>query len=280
MDVYIILSDLSKVSKKVHININNKIVKTQNLDGYVKTLFCKVILIGGIEMASESAFNKRLTEETNMDKVEGLLEHLNLPPKAIDFIRKYQRQIQIVLAIIIVVVVSLSLYTSYRKGVVEDAASALSSAMQNKGEEKALSLAQVAQEYGNTTSAQWAKIELAHLDMKEGEYAAAAEKYLVELGNLEESDPLYALVLFGAGQALEAGKEYGSAEEQYGLLKEIEGYEQIGYVGLARVQEVQGNLDKASALYNNFLLNLGDDPSSAQARTDIEARIARLKAKM
>jgi len=231
-------------------------------------------------MASESAFNKRLTEETNMDKVEGLLEHLNLPPKAIDFIRKYQRQIQIVLAIIIVVVVSLSLYTSYRKGVVEDAASALSSAMQNKGEEKALSLAQVAQEYGNTTSAQWAKIELAHFDMKDGEYAAAAEKYLVELGNLEESDPLYALVLFGAGQALEAGKEYGSAEEQYGLLKEIEGYEQIGYVGLARVQEVQGNLDKASALYNNFLLSLGDDPSAAQARKDIEARIARLKAKM
>jgi len=63
-------------------------------------------------------------------------------------------------------------------------------------------------------------------------------------------------------------------------LKEIEGYEQIGYVGLARVQEVQGNLDKASALYNNFLLSLGDDPSAAQARKDIEARIARLKAKM
>ena len=28
---------------------------------------------------SESAFNKRLTEETAMDKVEGLLEHFNLP---------------------------------------------------------------------------------------------------------------------------------------------------------------------------------------------------------
>ncbi len=38
-------------------------------------------------MASESAFNKKLTAETNMDKVEGLLEHFNLPPKVIDFIR-------------------------------------------------------------------------------------------------------------------------------------------------------------------------------------------------
>ncbi len=231
-------------------------------------------------MASESAFNKRLAEETNMDKVEGLLEHLNLPPKVIDFIRKYQRHIQIAFAIIIVGIVSLSLYTSYRKGEIEEAASALSTAMQNKGEAKALSLTQVAEEYDNTTSAQWAKIELAHLDMKNGAYAAAAEKYLVELSELDKNDPLYALLLFGAGQALEAENKYDSAAEHYDLLKEIKGYEHIGYIGLARIQEMQGNLDKAGTLYNNFLLNTGDDPASAQARTDIEARIARLKAKM
>ena len=58
-------------------------------------------------MASESAFNKRLTEETSMDQVEGLLEHLNLPPKAIDFIRKNQRMLQIALAVVVAVVVSL-----------------------------------------------------------------------------------------------------------------------------------------------------------------------------
>jgi predicted negative regulator of RcsB-dependent stress response len=237
-------------------------------------------LIGGIKMASESAFNKRLTEETGMEKVEGLLEHLNLPPKAIDFIRKNQRLLQIALAVVVVVVVSLSLYNSYRKGVVEDAASALSSALQNKGEERTRSLSQIAKNYGNTTSAQWAKIELAHLDMKDGEYSAAAEKYIAELNNLKESDPLYALLLFGAGQALEAGKKYSSAEEQYDLLKELKGYEHLGYVGLARIQEIQGNLEKANLLYNNYLLNIGDDPSSAQARTDIEARIARIKAKM
>jgi tetratricopeptide (TPR) repeat protein len=231
-------------------------------------------------MASESAFNKRLTEETNMEKVEGLLEHLNLPPKAIDFIRKNQRAIQIAVAVIIVTVVALSLYNSYSKGVVEDAASALSSAMQKNDDEKALSLTGVVEEYGSTTSAQWAKIELAHLDMKNGEFAAAAEKYNAELNELDDSDPLWGLLLFGAGQAFEAEKKYGAATEKYDLLKEVEGYEHIGYIGSARIEEMQSNFEKASTIYNNFLLNVGDDPAAAQSRSDIEARIARLKAKM
>ncbi len=231
-------------------------------------------------MASESAFNKRLAEETDMDKVEGLLEHLNLPPKAIDFVRKNKRAIQITLAVIIITVVSLSLYSSYRKGVVEEAASALSSALQNNGEEKVPSLTQVIKEYGNTTSAQWARIELAHLAMKDGAYAAAGEKYIEELEKLGDGDPLRALLLFGAGQALEAEKKYSAAVDQYNFLKEIKGYEHIGYAGLARIEEMQGNLEKANTIYNNFLLNVGDDPSAAQARLDIEERIARLKAKM
>ena len=231
-------------------------------------------------MASESAFNKRLTEETEMDKVEGLLEHFNLPPKAIVFIRKNQRAIQIALVILIITVVALSLYSSYRKGVVEDAASALSSAMQKNDDEKKNALTGVVEEYGSTTSAQWAKIELAHLDMKNGEFAAAAMKYDAELNELDDGDPLGGLLLYGAGQAFEAQKKYGAATDKYDLLKEVEGYEHIGYIGLARIEEMQGNLEKASTIYNNFLLNVGDDPAAAQSRSDIEARIARLKAKM
>ena len=231
-------------------------------------------------MASESAFNKRLTEDTSMDKVEGLLEHLNLPPKAIDFIRKNQRAIQIALIILIITVVALSLYNSYRKGVVEEAASALSSAMQKNVDEKKNALTGVVEEYGSTTSAQWAKIELAHLDMNNGDFSAAAEKYNAELNELDDSDPLLGLLLYGTGQALEAQKQYGAATDKYDLLKEVEGYEHIGYIGLARIEEMQGNLEKASTIYNNFLLNVGDDPAAAQSRSDIEARIARLKAKM
>lgn len=231
-------------------------------------------------MSSESAFDKRLTEETKMDKVEGLLEHFSLPPKAIDFIRKYQRSLVILLVIIVIAVVSLSLYSSYRKKVVDRAASALSLAMQDIDEEKAASLAAVVDAYGNTTSAKWARIELAHLDMKKGEFAAAAAKYTDELKGVNDKSSLYGLLLFGAGQALEAEKKFAEAVVQYNLLKEVAGYEYIGYAGLARIEEEQGNFEKAFTVYNNYLLNVGDDPSAAQARTEIEERIARLKAKM
>ncbi len=231
-------------------------------------------------MSSESAFNKRLTEETKMEKVEGLLEHFNLPPKVIDFIRKYQRLIIILLVVIAVTVISLSLYSSYRKGVVEDAASALSTALQADNGKKAASLAGVIDKYGNTTSAQWARIELAHLDMKNGEYAAAAGRYLDELKSVAKTSPLYSLLLFGAGQALEADKKFAEAAMQYDLLKEIKGYDHIGYTGLARIEETQGNFEKAHTIYNNFLLNVGDDPAAAQARSEIEARIAQLKTRM
>lgn len=230
-------------------------------------------------MSSDSAFNKRLTEESTMDQVEGLLEHLNLPPKVIDFIRANQRMLQVVLAAVVITVVAWSLYGSYRDRIVEEAASALSLAMNKDIGSRGEALQAVADKYGNTTSATWARVELAHLDMKNGAYNDAADKYDTVLSSIKVSNPLYPLALFGAGQALEAGGKYQEAATQYNLLKDIAGYSQLSYTALGRVEEMQGNLDKAIATYNNFLLTIGDDPTMGQARTEIEEKIARLKAR-
>lgn len=230
-------------------------------------------------MSNDSAFNKRLTEETTMDKVEGLLDHLNLPPKVIDFIRVNQRVLQVLIAVIVIAVVAWSLYGSYRERIVEEGASALSLAMKTDIGSRAEALQKVADQYSNTTSATWAKVELAHLDMKNGAYSDAADKYAAVVGSIKDSNPLYPLTLFGAAQALEAGGKYQEAAVQYNLLKDINGYSQLSYTGLARIEEMQGNFDKAIATYNNFLLLVGDDPTMAQARTEIEEKIARLKAR-
>jgi predicted negative regulator of RcsB-dependent stress response len=228
---------------------------------------------------SESAFNKRLTAESTMDKVEGLLEHFNLPPKAITFIRANQRIIQISLAILIAAVVIGSLYGSYRQKVREEAASALAKAMELQDDGKAEALRKVAEEYSSTASALWAKVDLAHLDMKNGAFADAGEKYRKVLVDLKKDNPLYPLVLFGIAQSFEADKKYEEAATQYDLLKNIKGFEHIGYAGMGRIEESQGNIDKAIAIHNNFLLSIGDDPSFAQAREEITAKIARLKAR-
>ncbi len=230
-------------------------------------------------MASESAFNKKLTAETSMDKVEGLLEHFNLPPNVIDFIRVNQRLIQIGIAVVVIIVVFWSLYGSYREQKREEAATALSMALLSDPQAQPAELRAVADKYASTSSALWARVELAHLDVKNGSFADASKKYQAIISDVKESNPLYALVLYSLAQSLEGEKLYQEAFNQYDLLKNIKGYEHIGYTGMGRIEEEQGRFDKAIATYNNFLLSIGDDPTMAQMRTEINAKIARIKAR-
>jgi predicted negative regulator of RcsB-dependent stress response len=230
-------------------------------------------------MATEDAFNKRLSSETTMDQVEGLLEHLNLPPKVIDFIRANQRMIQAAIAIVIVAVVVWSLYGSYRDRITEEASSALSLAMEEK-DGQAEALRAVTEKYGSTASSLWASVELAHLDMKQGAFSDASKKYAGIISAVKVTNPLYPLVVYGLAQSLEGDKQYKEASSQYDLLKEIKGYEYIAHIGLGRLEEAQGNIDKAIAIYNNFLLSVGEETSFEQEKMTIDAKIGRLKTKM
>lgn len=231
-------------------------------------------------MAGESAFEKRLTAETTMDRVEGLLEHFNLPPKAITFIRRHAKTLKIVLVVAVVAIVSASLYGSYREKQREEGASALAKALLLEKERKAEALSKVTTEYSSTTSALWAKIELANLEMSKGSFSSAASQYNAILGKTDEDSPLFALVLYALAQAYEADAKYGEATREYDRLKNVKGYETLAYQGMARLEEAQGNLDKAIAIFNNFLLSIGDDPSLAQVKEQIEGNVARLKSRL
>jgi predicted negative regulator of RcsB-dependent stress response len=229
-------------------------------------------------MAGENAFNKKLGAETHMDKVEGLLEHLNLPPKVIDFIRKNQRVIQVAIAVIVITVVFWSLYGSYREKIREEASSALSQALRNDQEAKPEALRAVADEYAGTSSAIWARVELAHIDMKNGSFDDASKKYQEILSDTKAANPIYPLVIFSLAQSLEKEQRYQDAINQYEVLKSLKGFELIAYTSMARIEEAQGNIEKAIAIYNNFLLQMGDDPTFSQAKEEINAKISRLKA--
>ena len=230
-------------------------------------------------MAGESVFEKRLTAETTMDRVEGLLEHFNLPPKAITFIRKHAKVLKIGIAALVVAIVATSLYGSYRDKRREQAASALAQAMQVEEAGRGAALSKVVADFGSTSSGLWARIELAHLEMGKGAFAVAAAQYREILGQTDSKSPLHGLLLYSLAQALEADKKYPEAAAEYDRLKAVKGYENLGYQGMARLEESQGNLDKAIAIFNNFLLSIGDDPSLAQAKEQIEGNIARLKAR-
>ena len=57
---------------------------------------------------------------------------------------------------------------------------------------------------------------------------------------------------------------------------ELEGYRDIGFLGSARVLELQGNVAQALELYEQYLVELG--PSAALQQVMVEEKIARLKA--
>lgn len=229
-------------------------------------------------MSKESAYNKKLAQETTMDQVEGLLEHFNLPPKTIAFVRENKRTIQAGIAIVVIVVVTWSLYSSHQEKNRERAATAFSLAMQEEGTAQSASLQKIIEGYPKTSSALWARIELAHLDMKSEAYSEAITKYSNILEKVSTSDPLYPLLVYGLAQAMESSKDFDKAAGQYELLKDIKGYEHIGYTGLSRLAEAQGNIDRAIAIYNNFLLQVGDDTAMVQVKEQVSEKIARLKA--
>lgn len=228
--------------------------------------------------SNENAFTKRLGPETTADKVEGLLEHFNLPPAVIAYIRKNLRIIQVALALLVAIVVAVSLYTSYRERIVQEAASALSTAMNQPDDERKAALESVIGEYGSTKAAVWAKIELAHFSMQKGDFHQAAEQYANVLTGLKATNAAYPLVLFGLAQAYEAEKNFSEATATYELLTNIVGYEQLGYSALGRIAEAMGDKEKAIATYNNFILAAGDDPEKKALVDEFSKQIARLKA--
>ncbi|MBB5346470.1 tetratricopeptide repeat protein [Desulfoprunum benzoelyticum] len=230
-------------------------------------------------MGGESVFDKKHVEPSAMGDVEGLLEHFNLPPAVISYIRRNKRVIQVTVAAILITVVALALYDSYRQKRIEEATSALTTAMQKAGDDKEKALGAVAAEFAGTASARWAEVELAHLTMAGSKFKEAAEQYRRIRNDLDRSDPLYALTSFGFAQAKEAGHEYDEASAAYQELKDIDGYQAIGYTGIARILESQGKTDKAIETLTTYLSTLADKAPTDPGKRIIEDRIARLKVK-
>jgi len=230
-------------------------------------------------MGGESVFDKKHVEPSAMGDVEGLLEHFNLPPAAISYIRRNKRMIQVGVAAVLITVVALALYDSYRQKRIEKATSALTIAMQQAGDDKEKALRTVATDFAGTSSARWAEVELAHLAMGSSKFKEAAEQYRRIRSDLDTSDPLYALTIFGFAQAKEADHEYDAASAAYQELQDIDGYQAIGYTGVARILETQGKTDKAIETLTTYLSTLADKAPSDPAKRVIEDKIARLKVK-
>ena len=148
-------------------------------------------------MAEQSAFDKQHIQESSHGEGIGLLEHLNLPPVVIRFVKRNKKNLQIGAAVAGVVIVCLTMYSSYRSNRIQAASAALASAMQAAEPDRHKALVGVTAKFSGTPSAYWAGAELAHELMKEAKFKEAAEQYCAVRKNINVADPLFALLTFG-----------------------------------------------------------------------------------
>lgn len=226
-------------------------------------------------MSNDNVFEKKYVANDAMSNVEGLLEHFNLPPKVISFIRKNVRAIQIGSAVVVIAVVAFSLYGSYREKRIEEASSALTLALEQKAEQQQIALQKVTTDYSGTMAAVWARVEIAHNYMDEKKYDDAQKMYNLVATKAGKKNPLRPLALLGEAQAFEFLGKYENTRQIYKELKELTGYKDLSFMGIARSWEVEGNIENAITTYNEYLMTM--EGTQPQAKAYIESKVVRLK---
>lgn len=229
-------------------------------------------------MSKENVFEKKHGEDKLINDVSGVLDHLNLPPAFVEFIRKNMRAVQICLAVIIVLTVFFSFYGSYREKKIDRGAQELANAVNLAGAEKTAALEEVKKNFSGDGAAVWAEVEIAHEALLNKEYAKAAELYVAISEDADEKSPLYLLAIYGAAQAEEGAGNLSDALKYYDMLKSKPGYESVGFAGVARIQERNKEYDKALATYELYLGELADYPSTYPEKILVEEKIAKIKA--
>ena len=229
-------------------------------------------------MSEPSAFDRKQVEAQAHVQPEGLLDHLNLPPGFVRFVRKNQRSLQISAIILAVVVVTGSLYDSYRSSRLDKAAVALAAALQLDETEQDAALAQVNEDFSGTPSAHWARIELGHKALAAEEYQQAVEQYQAVRAEVAKSSPLQPLLTFGLAQAQERLANWEAAMTEYRALQQVDGFKGLGYQGVATVFQAQGEANRALAVYEEYAALLASQGGDVTELRDIEERISRMKA--
>jgi predicted negative regulator of RcsB-dependent stress response len=228
-------------------------------------------------MSEESPFNLKHASEVAYVEPSGVLDQLNLHPSIVSFIRENKRILQVTGVVIVVMVVTISLYKSYRQNRLENGASSLSISMEAEGDTKVEALEHVATDFSGTPSGLWAATELGHLAMKAGEYERAAKQYQGVRDQVKPSNPMYGLLTFGIAQANEAGKKYDLSSAMYAELKDVEGFKDEGYIGMARVLEAQNENQKALAVYEEYLGTFLGENVNERAKQMIQEKITRIR---
>jgi len=228
-------------------------------------------------MSTQSLFSKKNIQSQQPDTHRGLLEELNLPPGMIAFIRKNARNLQIGLICVVVLVLAGIFFDYYSQVQEKKGASLLASGLQTEStEQRSDILENVIRDYGRTDAARWSRLELAHLDFKEGKFEAAAAKYKDILAALPADNSLAPLTRLNLAQSYEQAGRYDEALTEYNLLKKAAGFSNEAYWALGRIYMAKEDPVQARKAYGELLDSLGETPDPGLI-SRVEAKLASLE---
>jgi predicted negative regulator of RcsB-dependent stress response len=191
----------------------------------------------------------------------GLLEELNLPPKAIRFIRDNRRNLIIGLVCFVLAILGWSSLRYYLARQDDRAAAILAEAVGQKEEQRKELLGKVLAEYGRTGSAMWAKVEMGHLAVDAQQYDEAIRIYLEVRDDLAKSSPVFPLVQLNLAQAYENKNALPEALAVYQELAKIKGFAGESYLAMGRIHELQKDVPLAKEMYGKVLTEEGVSPT-------------------
>jgi predicted negative regulator of RcsB-dependent stress response len=215
-------------------------------------------------------------EIIDIEKKDGLLEELNLPPRMIKFIRANTLNIQIVAGVLVVLILGWSYYDYYSQTKQGEAALALSTAVKQKDNTVRLeSLTTVAKEYSGTGAASWSLLEEGNLAFQEGRYDEALSRYQEVNAGLPGGSPLQPLVTYAMALAQENAGQLEQAQASFQKLAMHKGFKSMALAAQGRIYELQGEPAKALKVYRQIA---EDQALSSQNRSLIEEKINNLQA--
>jgi predicted negative regulator of RcsB-dependent stress response len=204
----------------------------------------------------------------------GLLEELNLPPKAILFIRNNKRNLIVGLLCSVLAIMGWSSLSYYLARQNDRAAALLAEAVgQGVAEQRKVLLQKVLDEYGRTGSAMWAKVEMAHLAFDAQQYDEAIRGYLAVHEDLAKSSPVFPLVQMNLAQAYENNNALPEALAAYQSLAESKGFAGEAYLAMGRIHELQKAVPQAKEMYGKVLAEEGVSPA---LKEKVQAKLDRL----
>jgi predicted negative regulator of RcsB-dependent stress response len=204
-------------------------------------------------MADQSAFDRNQIETSAMSETSGILEQLNLPPALVTYMRKNQRMLWVLLFVVVLIVTAGSLYSSYRNYQINQAVSALDTAMRAEDAKSVELLQEITEKYASTPSAPWARIELAKIATADKDLDGAVAQMQLVNKEVAGHNPLKPLVLYSLASLMEKKQDYVAAVDYYQELAAFPGFTNDSHYAMGRLYTAMDKKAEAIVQYEKYL---------------------------